>query len=263
MNSITYTLSTLLTAATLVTLPLPIHAEPKSKPTGGGQEQEVSVILGVALINTPQFVGSRDKRQTLLLPWLALEGEHWFIDTSSLQAGVSIWKTKNVKLDLLVQPRYGFKPDGNPLLTGLGDRRTTAEAGVRARWSQTGYTAQLGYYTGAGGNTEGQAASLALSYVFEHGPWSFIPALKWRWEDRALVNHQYGISATQARANRPVYTGKSTVVSGPELTVIYEKDAWFMFGNLGYQRAGDGIRRSPIVGKNDGVTVGMGVGWAL
>ena len=203
MSSVTYMLSMPLTATTPVTLPLPIHAEPKPKPAGGGQEHEVPVLFGVALVDLPQFVGSRNKRQTLLLPWLALEGEHWFIDTSAPQAGFSVWKTKTVKLDVLAQPRYGFEPDGDPLLAGLDDRRTAAEAGVRTQWSQAGYTAQLGYYTGVGSNTEGQAASLGLSYEFVRGPWSFIPALEWRWEDRALVNHQYGINAAQARAGRP------------------------------------------------------------
>ncbi len=263
MNSLTYTLSTLLTAATLATLPLPIHAESKPKPAGGGPKHEVSVLLGVALVGLPRFVGSRDKRQTLLLPWLALEGEHWFIDTSVPQAGFSVWKTKTVKLDLLTQLRFGFEPDGDPLLVGLNDRGTAAEAGVRAQWSQAGYTAQLGYYTGMGGNTEGQAAGLGLSYEFVRGPWSFTPALEWRWEDSALVNHQYGINAAQARAKRPVYAGKATVSGGPGLTIAYEKDAWFAFGSLSYVRVGDSIRRSPIVGRDDGFVVGIGMGWAL
>ena len=263
MNTMMHTLSTLLTAATLAALPLPIHAGPTPKPTDHGREHEVSLLLGAALIDLPQFVGSRDKRQTLLLPWLALEGGRWFIDTSSPQAGFSVWKTKTVKLDLLAQLRYGFEPDGDPLLVGLDDRRTAAEAGVRAQWSQAGYTAQLGYYTGAGGDTQGQAVNLGLSYVFTRGPWSFIPALEWRWEDRALVNHQYGINAAQARAGRPAYTGKATVSGGPGLTVAYEEDAWFVFGSLSYQRVGDGIRRSPIVGRDDGFVVGMGMGWAL
>ena len=263
MNSITYILSTLLTVATLATLPLPIHAEPKPKPAGGGQEHEVPVLFGVALVDLPQFVGSRNKRQTLLLPWLALEGERWFIDTSAPQAGVSVWKTQTIKLDLLAQLRSGFEPDGDPLLVGLDDRRTAAEAGVRAQWSQAGYTAQLGSYTGVGSSTEGQAASLGLSYEFVRGPWSFIPALEWRWEDRALVNHQYGINTAQARAKRPVYAGKATVSGGPGLTIAYEEDAWFVFGSLSYVRVGDGIRRSPIVGRDDVFVVGMGVGWAL
>ena len=263
MNTITRTLSTLLTAATLAALPLPIHAGPTPQPADDEREHEVSLLLGVALIDMPQFVGSRNKRQSLLLPWLALEGERWFVDTSAPQAGFSVWKTKTVKFDLLVQPRYGFEPDGDPLLVGLDDRRATAEAGVRALWSQAGYTAQLGYYTGAGGDTEGQAANLGLSYAFVRGPWSFIPALEWRWEERALVNHQYGINVAQARAGRPVYTGKATISGGPGLTVAYEKDTWFVFGSLSYVRVGDGIRRSPIVSRDDGFVVGMGVGWAL
>lgn len=262
MNSITYTLSTLLIGASLATLPLPIHAQPKFKLTDG-REHEVPLLFGAAFIDMPQFVGRRNKRQSLLLPWLVVEGERWFIDTSALQAGVSVWKTKTLKFDLLAQMRFGFEPDGDPLLVGLDDRGTAAEAGVRAQWSQAGYTAQLGYYTGTGSDTEGQAASLGLSYVFVRGPWSFIPALGWRWEDRALVNHQYGINAAQVRAGRPAYTGKATVSGGPELTVVYEKDAWFMFGSLSYLRVGDGIRRSPIVGRDDGLVVGMGVGWAL
>lgn len=94
-------------------------------------------------------------------------------------AQFSVWKTKTVKLDLLTQLRSGFEPDGDSLLVGLNDRGTAAEAGVRTQWSQAGYTAQLGYYTGAGGNTEGQAADLMLSYEFVQG----------RWEDSALVNH--------------------------------------------------------------------------
>lgn len=263
MNAITHTLTALLAAVTLAMLPPSIHAEPKPKHMDDAGEHGVSLFLGAVVIGIPQFVGSRGTHQTLLLPWVELEGERWFIDTSSPQAGLSVWKTKTIKLDLLVQPRYGFEPDGDPLLIGLDDRGMTVEAGIRAQWSKAGYTAQFGYYTGAGGDTEGQAVNFGLSYVFARGPWSFIPALEWRWEDRALVNHQYGINAAQARANRLVYAGKATVVGGPGLTAIYEKDAWFIFGNLAYQRAGDGIRHSPIVGRDDGFIVGMGVGWAL
>ena len=252
-----------LAAMVLTILPLQTHAEPQPAPANGAQEHGASLILGAVVSSAPRFVGSRDTRQTLPLPLLMLEWERWFIDTSSMQLGFSIRKTKTIKLDVLMQPRYGFEPDGDPLLSGLDDRRTTAEAGVRAQWSHAGYTAQFGYYTGAGGNSAGQAAAVELAYVFASGPWALMPALEWRWEDRALVHHQYGINAAQARAGRSMYRGEATFIGGPGLTAIYQADTWIGFGSLAYQRAGGSIRHSPIVGRGDGFTASMGMGWTL
>ena len=246
-----------------VILTIILSPQLRAAPVNGVQEQGISLILGAVVISAPQFVGNGDTRQTLPLPLLMLEWEPWFIDTSFMQLGFSIWKTNTIKLDVLMQPRYGFEPGDDPLLSDLDERGTTAEAGVRAQWSRAGYTAQWGYYTGVGGNRAGQAATAGLAYVFVHGPWALMPALVWRWEDRALVNHQYSINAAQARSDRPLYTGAATFIGGPGLTAIYQADTWIGFGNLAYQRAGGGIRHSPIVGRDDGWTVSMGVGWAL
>lgn len=263
MNPITCKRPALLAAMVLTIFPLQTHAEPEPAATEGGQEPGISLLLGALVVRTPQFAGNRDVHHSQGLPWIVLAGEHWFLDTASPEIGFSIWKTKNIKLDVLMQPRYGFEPDGDPLLSGLNDRGTTAEAGVRAQWSHAGYTAQFGYYTGAGGNSAGQAAAVEVAYVFASGPWALMPALEWRWEDRALVHHQYGINAAQARADRSMYRGEATFIGGPGLTAIYQMDTWIGFGSLLYQHAGDGIRHSPIVGRGAGFTASMGMGWTL
>lgn len=239
-----------------------VYADTEPPRQDDAREHDTGWLLGTVFFDNPQFAGSRDTRQTAVLPWLAIEGERGFVDTSVLQAGFSIWKSKISRFDLLVQPRYGFEPDNDPLLVGLDGRGTTAEAGARVQWSTHGYTAQLGYYTGLGGATAGQAAEFTFSYLFSYDRWSLVPQLKWRREDSALVNHQYGIGATRARADRPMYAGEATTNTDVGLTVFHEKPgAWVAFGGFTHQRVGGGIRRSPIVDRNDGFALSVGVGW--
>lgn len=263
MSAATHVHATLLGAVILTMLSCQVQAQTASATTEDGSEPDPG-FLGIVASNYSQFAGRHDTRQTAWLPWIVLEGERFFLDTSSLQAGLTLWKTKTIEFELLVQPRNGFKSDGDPLLDGLDNRGSTAEAGLRTQWSRAGYTAQLGYYTGISNDTEGQAIDLAFSYFFIRDSWSLVPSLEWRREDRSLVNHQYGINAMQARTDRALYTGKATIITSAGLTAFYEKPgAWLVFSSLVYQRAGEGIRHSSIVGRDDGFIVSVGVGWTL
>ena len=97
MNPMTCTRSALLTTMVLTIIPLQIRAELELAPTNGAQEHGISLILGALVVRAPQFVGNRDAHHSRLLPWIALEGERWFLDTSSPDDWIFGLENKNRK----------------------------------------------------------------------------------------------------------------------------------------------------------------------
>lgn len=107
---------------------------------------------------------------------------------------------------------------------------------------------------------KGTQVNLGWGVPVEFGDLTVFPAVSASWVSDKLVNHYYGVSASQARAGRAAYDGDSAWIYGVGVSAEYALNQdWTIIGAVDYERYSDEITDSSIVSEDAIVSAMMGI----
>jgi len=233
--------------------------------------------LGGGVISTPTYPGADDREtRVLAIPTLIYRGKILRADQSGI--GARLFRSENAELDVGLAASLPAKSDDVDARAGMTDLGALGEFGPRLKLRLARFDAHSGL-----------RAELPLRAVFEvrsgvrHQGYTFEPRLvyerrsadgKWLFDtqlssvvgDGKINRYLYEVAPRYATAERPAYAAKSGLILvrlgafaarqvNPDLRV---------FGYLRVENYGVGANDdSPLHRKNNGVSGGIGLSWAL
>lgn len=153
----------------------------------------------------------------------------------------------NLKFSIVGQPRLaGYDADDSSALNGMDDRDWSIDAGLRLTWDNDYFKLKVTGLSDILAEHDGQEVSAVFSKELWEG---FItPRAGIKWLSGDLVDHYYGVKATEELPGRPEYIGSSTVnfVAGLTVAVPF-LESWTAVADFEYEGLGSEITGSPIV----------------
>jgi outer membrane protein len=187
--------------------------------------------------------------QISVLPYFSYRYQRFYIE--GLDLGLNLVGNKRYNLNLLATPRFyevkaSFAKSGE--LDGIEQTNPTYLAGVSAQLNTDAATFTLQLLHDLL-ESDGNEAVLQIGKSFTVGHrWSLIPSFGVTYQDSALVDHFYGVQASEVRVGRPLYAGKAALNYNVTLNAVWKaKPQLDVLGQIKYERLGDGITDSPIV----------------
>jgi len=147
---------------------------------------------------------NEDQRTVDLVPLYLYNGRYLFFRGTA--GGVHLFRRDKFELNVL--GRYRFQkldPDRNAFYEGIEERKQTVDAGVEVRFQGGWGALNANYLTDTLDRHQGQSATVSYRYNFDYGSFSFSPFASWAWNDDKLTNYYFGVSAAEARPDRPEY----------------------------------------------------------
>lgn len=164
--------------------------------------------LGVGFI--PKTSGAKELRGMVLPIIQANFGERYYI--SALRAGAWLIDSddRRLRFGLAADARFGWKAEDGKRTQGMDDRDFSVDIGPALRW-QTDYgtvNAQWGF--DVGGASKGQTVQVQFVRALVRGPALRLNGLIGAsWSDHKMNNYYYGVSSSEATAQRPAYSAAS------------------------------------------------------
>ncbi len=157
--------------------------------------------------------------------------------------------TPSLRIDILAVPRFlGYKAEESPVLEGLDDTDYSIHGGVSFSLVNGPVGLNLQLLTDLLSVSGGSEINGTISKTFVLNNFSVTPAFSLNWQDEALVDHYYGVNASDATATRSQYSAGSTINAAVSLTTGYSITSNLnAFGALRFEQSGSEIADSPIV----------------
>jgi outer membrane protein len=154
----------------------------------------------------------------------------------------------------------GYDPDDSDFLKGMDELDTLYGVGLEFEGMYAGWEAGLEVLQDISGEHDGQQVELSLVYPWRLAGFKLRPKLSLTWMSEKTADYFYGISAREARANRPVYSPGSSFEIEAELMIQRP-----LFGNftgvgiVGISTFGTEITDSPLVDEDYEIEAVLGV----
>jgi outer membrane scaffolding protein for murein synthesis (MipA/OmpV family) len=235
-------------------------------------------IGGVALAVSQQAYPGADQQiqRGLALPYLLYRGETLRVDRGG--AGLRAVKRPAFEVDIGVAGAFGARSKDIDARRGMPDLGTLVEFGPRLTWNLDGDTPNP-----AGGrwrvelplrgvfDLNDSLAHRGLSFEPElqyarrsAGGWSYSASAGLMFADRRLARTFYAVDAADATAARPTYEARAGLLAtrlGLTVSRLVTAD-WRVFGFAHLDSVAGAVNRaSPLVRRNTGGSVGVGVAW--
>ena len=159
------------------------------------------------------------------------------------------------KLRLAATGRYriGVYDEGDSeFLQGMGDREDTFMAGLAIQANLPGgLDMSASYEHDVLDNIGGGEARLEFGKSLQAGIFRFSPGIAFNWISSDLSNHDFGVSDSQATAERSAYflDDVTSVEAGVGVFIEITRD-WLVIINLAYESLSDDVTASPIVSED-------------
>lgn len=219
-------------------------------------------IIGTKVIFRNEPYKDVDNK-VLPLPYLVMRRGNFFID--GLKIGYRMAEGTSGNFDLIITPRLeGFDANDSAILNGMGDRNFTIDAGIAMVWKQGIFDFNLAVLNDISHESEGREviASISHTYILTDKKLILTPNIGLKWQSENLVNHYYGVNHAQARPNRPAYNGESTMNYTASLELIYSLNKRSnLFIAVEHESLGDDVYDSPLVDKEQVISILLGYGW--
>ena len=215
-----------------------ISASPGSAALGGG----------IRTGQSPYFDNeNEDVRDSDLIPLYLYNGKWLFARGTS--GGIHLYNQRDLEFNLYTRYRFQkLDPDRNEFYEGLEERKQTLEAGVEVRLKKKWGEMNVSWLQDILGRHDGMQLQASYRYDFNTGPWTFSPFISYTWQDEKLTNYYFGVSAEEARPDRPEYTAGSNQYFSVGLNTAWHiTDRIALFGNIGFSGADDEVLNSPLV----------------
>jgi outer membrane scaffolding protein for murein synthesis (MipA/OmpV family) len=237
------------------------------------------VGLGLGVLSVPDYRGA-DTRSTYLLPapYFVYRGEILQADRSGLRA--ALFESDRVELNLSLNASVPGRSDNSPLRRGMEKLRPIVEAGPTADlrlWSSERQQARLDLRLPV-------RAAFTVESSPRHVGWLFSPNLLlqmgdpgglrgWKlglqtgpvYSSREYNRYLYGVSATDARADRPAYAAPGGYAGMQAMATLSKRFSRYWVGAfLRYDHLGGAaFAGSPLVRQRSAVTGGLAVSWVF
>ena len=211
--------------------------------------------LGIGAMSKQKAFTDID-RDTKLLPFISYENEYikWFGDSLDIKLpSIEVSNTQKVNFSITAGYDFGAydKDDikDTPLLNGMHERDDVVKAGARMEWKNPWADVNAQWMTDVSGDREGNDFSLGFERNWMLGQHVMLtPHVKISWLDDKYVDYQYGVRADEARIDRPVYIGESTVNIEYGLRGLYLFDEnQSILLDMSVTSLGNEIKDSPLV----------------
>lgn len=226
---------------------LPAAAQPPQGAAEGGRGGPPDGwSLGVAVISSPEpYVGADD--DVMVVPALSVtRGRFSF---RGIGAAWTLGEWGDVKAEALLRARFaGYDADDSPFLTGMEDRRMSADLGLELAWERERFGLKLTPTVDVLGRSDGTEVTLEAFVPFRFGPVRLEPRVGVVWASADLADYYYGVRPDEARPGRPAYRPGSTLNGTAGVFVFSPIRGRVLFqGFLSFERLGSEIEDSPIV----------------
>lgn len=251
-------MKTKILGAMLVMSSFSLHAAPASIDTSAlGADGEAKPGIGFTISSTTRPYDGADDA-VAPLPFFTYERGGFYVN--GLNLGFQITEDPDpytapeleLRYDLLAVPRFlGYKAEESPALEGLEDTDYSIHAGLSVSLLNAPVNLNLQLLTDILGVSNGTEFSGTISKSFSYKKLSLTPAFGLNFQDSNLVNYYYGISASQATADRAQYRGGSTLNANASITAAYPITKSLLgIGAIKIDAFGSEIANSPIVDRS-------------
>ena len=183
-------------------------------------------------------------------PLLLYEGERVYLRGGIL--GVRFWGTQKLELSAILEGNIEGPPrKDNDRLKDMSARDASLGAGLRLQsihdWGTIVAKIQ-GDISDAGG---GHRATLAYYGPMYRGAITFIPFVGLNYRSSDVVDYYFGVKPSEVTAERPAYTGRSSITSYAGFELTYPlTEQWLLLAGLQSEFYDKPITDSPIVDKD-------------
>jgi MipA family protein len=211
-------------------------------------------LIGVgagAIVQSSPYRGA-DALRVQAIPAVTYIGERVQILGPVGQVGLYGWP----RLRLAATARYrlgAYDADDSPYLVGMGDRKDSLFGGLALQGSlPAGVRISAGYEHDVLDRVGGGFGRLGLRRGFQAGRFSIAPALAVNWLSAELAGHEYGVTAAEARPDRPVWRPGAALTLEPGLGLAAEwAGAWRLVIHGSVEFLGRELRRSPLTARDE------------
>lgn len=236
---------------------------------------EVGVVGGA--LRTPAYPGARESvSRALALPFIIYRGEVLRADQSGINA--RLLRGDDLELDIGLAASLPSRSDDVAARAGMQNLGTLVEFGPRIKWRVADLSpnsrvrldvplrAVLELRSGV--RTQGWTVEPRLVYEMRgpQGRWTFDAQAGMVAGDRKINGYFYDVQPWEASAVRPAYRARSGLILtrvGVSGSRMFGDDVR-LFGFARYDSYANGANRdSPLVRRNTGASVGLGVAWTI
>ena len=219
-------------------------AAPEIRP-GAPANLELSIGGGVVFGPRP-YVGA--SAAVIPIPVVTVRYKRLFAD--GIRGGVRFLEKGPLTGSAYMQANFeGLESTDSPYLEGMTNRRMSADAGAEIVYRARPVGFRVNMLSDVLGRNSGQEISLQAITGAPLGRGSFLLAgIGPRWVSATRVDYYYGVSAAEARPDRPEYRGTSSwdwdlsVGANVRLT-----GRWSLFALFSREAFGSAIENSPVV----------------
>jgi len=152
----------------------------------------------------------------------------------------------------------GYKAKDSPFLAGMAERKGGLWLGGAAIWRGSVINASAEALS-ATGDAEGKRFKVELNRNFKSGAFTITPRVSANWYDDKYVDYYYGVRASEVRAGRAQYTGKSATNVELGLRIGYAvSQRHNVFVDFSATSLGGAIKDSPLVDRSSEAGVRFG-----
>ncbi len=190
---------------------------------------------------------NEDQRQYDLIPLYLYNGKYVFFRGTA--GGVHLFSRDNIELNVMGRFRFTkLDPDRNAYFEGIEKREQSLDGGLELRLRGGWGMLNANYLSDTLDRHKGQSAEVSYRYTFDRGRFSFSPFVTWAWNDDKLTDYYYGVSANEARPDRPAYNpGESQWLGFGMNTTWWMSERIQFFANLGFTGIDSVVNDSPLV----------------
>ena len=220
-----------------------------------------AALGGAAYIGTANYVGESTHYDQV--PLILYQGNRVFAHGTTVGFGLlqNDWFT----IGPLARARLnGVRPDDNPDLAGIAERKSSIDGGVTAalktRYGELHATAVRELTN----RHDGREFELSYRLPLSFDRWRLTPWLSYRKFDQNLSNYYYGVDQAESTRDRPAYLpGKADNLVYGLNTAYAVSDQFLVFANLGVEEMDDVIAASPIVASSTNKRGFVGASWTF
>ncbi|WP_276308740.1 MipA/OmpV family protein [Billgrantia endophytica] len=154
----------------------------------------------------------------------------------------------------------GYEEDDAPILNGMSKRKGGFWAGGKLEWSSDLVDVSAEWLADASGNSNGQVVNLGLERTWRFGNHVLLtPHVGASWQDEKTVDYYFGVRDSEARMDRPAYTGESAtnIEAGVRGVYMFNKHHSVLMG-VEVTSLADEIKDSPLVDRSTANSVFLG-----